>query len=79
MNASPVGTPPAGLVCVCDQQQRGFASTEIELLDLIRTAFAPYRSFVPVVKGTLIATWLALGDVANAGSDLAQKNSAATE
>ena len=32
MSASPVGTPPAGLVCVRDQQQRGFASTDIELL-----------------------------------------------
>ena len=32
MSASPVGTPPAGLVCVRDQQHVGFASTEIELL-----------------------------------------------
>jgi len=55
MNASPVGTEPAGLVCVCDQQQRGFASTEIELLDLIRTAFAPKRALVQrVPAGTLV-------------------------
>ena len=33
MSASPVGTPPAGLVCVCDQQQSRFARTDTELLD----------------------------------------------
>ena len=66
MNASPVGTPPAGLVCVRDQQQRRLASTDLELLSsgsfcpLSGLCLGPVGRYLSLVRGAIFSCALPL-------------------